>query len=53
MIYERLSSTNSESIKDLTRDHLEHFATQGLRTLCVGVTDISEQQYEVIPRSFF
>lgn len=50
MIYERLSpQLNSESFKRDTQSHLEEFATQGLRTLCCAVADISNQTYEVTP----
>ena len=55
VIYERLatsSSGNSElepegfdDFRDVTLDHLEMFATQGLRTLCFAVADIPENRY--------
>ncbi|XP_021953881.1 probable phospholipid-transporting ATPase IA isoform X2 [Folsomia candida] len=47
VIYERLAAHgNSESNKQKTREHLEIFATQGLRTLCVAAADISPHAYE-------
>jgi phospholipid-transporting ATPase len=47
VIYERLSAHgNSEFIKQKTREHLELFATQGLRTLCCAFADISNNAYE-------
>lgn len=48
MIYERLAAQgNSETAKQQTQEHLEVFATQGLRTLCVAYADVSAQAYEV------
>uniref|UniRef100_A0A673HKS5 Phospholipid-transporting ATPase n=1 Tax=Sinocyclocheilus rhinocerous TaxID=307959 RepID=A0A673HKS5_9TELE len=44
VIYERL--TDSSRYKDITLKHLEQFATEGLRTLCFAVVDISESSYE-------
>ncbi|KPP66893.1 hypothetical protein Z043_114568, partial [Scleropages formosus] len=43
VIYERLA--DSSRYKDITLKHLEQFATEGLRTLCYAVTDISEASY--------
>uniref|UniRef100_UPI00398E8734 phospholipid-transporting ATPase IA isoform X3 n=1 Tax=Pristiophorus japonicus TaxID=55135 RepID=UPI00398E8734 len=43
VIYERLS--DSSRYKDITLKHLEQFATEGLRTLCFTVTEISETMY--------
>ncbi|XP_041359163.1 probable phospholipid-transporting ATPase IA isoform X2 [Gigantopelta aegis] len=44
VIYERLHET--QLYKDITLQHLEEFATTGLRTLCIAVADISEEFYE-------
>ncbi|XP_038647232.1 phospholipid-transporting ATPase IA isoform X2 [Scyliorhinus canicula] len=44
VIYERLSE--SSRYKDITLKHLEQFATEGLRTLCFAVTEISESMYQ-------
>ncbi|XP_042541439.1 phospholipid-transporting ATPase IB-like [Dipodomys spectabilis] len=44
VIYERLSK-NSEFVED-TLSHLEYFATNGLRTLCVAYADLTEEEYE-------
>ncbi|XP_051513953.1 probable phospholipid-transporting ATPase IA isoform X1 [Myxocyprinus asiaticus] len=44
VIYERLA--DSSRYKDITLKHLEQFATEGLRTLCFAVTDISESSYQ-------
>lgn len=44
VIFERLKDKrNSET----TLGHLENFATEGLRTLCCAVADISEDHYDV------
>ncbi|KAF4104914.1 hypothetical protein G5714_014245 [Onychostoma macrolepis] len=43
-IYERLA--DSSRFKDITLKHLEQFATEGLRTLCFAVVDISESSYQ-------
>lgn len=44
VIYERLASDGS-SFRDITLRHLEEFATEGLRTLCLAVTTIPEDVY--------
>ncbi|XP_077103905.1 putative phospholipid-transporting ATPase IA isoform X2 [Siphateles boraxobius] len=44
VIYERLA--DSSRYKDITLKHLEQFATEGLRTLCYAVADISESSYQ-------
>ncbi|KAM4860181.1 phospholipid-transporting ATPase IB-like isoform 2-T2 [Thomomys bottae] len=44
VIYERLSK-NSEFVEE-TLSHLECFATNGLRTLCVAYTDLTEEEYQ-------
>lgn len=44
VIYERLSP-NGQSFSDLTLRHLEDFATEGLRTLCLAVAIIPDDVY--------
>uniref|UniRef100_A0A8C6KCD1 Phospholipid-transporting ATPase n=1 Tax=Nothobranchius furzeri TaxID=105023 RepID=A0A8C6KCD1_NOTFU len=44
VIYERLA--DSSRYKEITLKHLEQFATEGLRTLCFAVADISESSYQ-------
>ncbi|XP_078255336.1 phospholipid-transporting ATPase IA isoform X2 [Rhinoraja longicauda] len=44
VIYERLAE--SSRYRDITLKHLEQFATEGLRTLCFTVADISEMMYQ-------
>ncbi|XP_065288797.1 probable phospholipid-transporting ATPase IA isoform X17 [Dermacentor albipictus] len=45
VIYERLGA-ESQSFKDINLKHLEEFASQGLRTLCLAEADISPEYYE-------
>ncbi|XP_045834472.1 phospholipid-transporting ATPase IB-like [Meles meles] len=44
VIYERLSE-DSHFMKE-TLTHLEYFAKEGLRTLCVAYADLSEEEYQ-------
>lgn len=44
VIYERLAPKGS-AFRDLTLQHLEEFATEGLRTLCLAVTTIPPDVY--------
>ncbi|KAM6346018.1 phospholipid-transporting ATPase IA [Podargus strigoides] len=44
VIYDRLAE--SSKYKDITLKHLEQFATEGLRTLCFAVAEISESDYQ-------
>ncbi|XP_024138862.1 phospholipid-transporting ATPase IA isoform X2 [Oryzias melastigma] len=44
VIYDRLA--DSSRYKEITLKHLEQFATEGLRTLCFAVADISESSYQ-------
>ncbi|KAL3880445.1 hypothetical protein ACJMK2_032682, partial [Sinanodonta woodiana] len=44
VIYERLDENQLH--KDITLQHLEEFATLGLRTLCIASTEILEEAYE-------
>nr|CAD7426833.1 unnamed protein product [Timema monikensis] len=52
VIYERLSP-DCQEYRDITLRHLEEFATEGLRTLCCAVTDISEEAYEEWKETFY
>lgn len=45
MVFERLSAGNQE-IKSVTREHLEHFGSAGLRTLCLAYRELSSELYE-------
>ncbi|KAK1175580.1 phospholipid-transporting ATPase IA isoform X2 [Acipenser oxyrinchus oxyrinchus] len=44
VIYDRLA--DGSRYKEITLKHLEQFATEGLRTLCYAVCDISEAAYQ-------
>ncbi|CAG8784543.1 9582_t:CDS:2, partial [Gigaspora rosea] len=44
VIFERLR-IGQDYIANVTGEHLEEFAREGLRTLCLGYTEISQEQY--------
>ncbi|EGZ18273.1 hypothetical protein PHYSODRAFT_559234 [Phytophthora sojae] len=49
VMYERLRPTNDPSVKqtrNLTLQHMEQFASEGLRTLVIGTTDIDREFFE-------
>jgi phospholipid-translocating ATPase len=46
MIYSRLLPKQQQALRKSTAEHLEMFAREGLRTLCVAERDLSEEQYE-------
>lgn len=58
VIYERLATTPTgdseiepegfDDFRDVTLEHLESFATEGLRTLCFAVADIPENRYVMV-----
>lgn len=45
VIYERLAK-DQQPYKEITLEHLEAFATLGLRTLCIASVDVSEEFYQ-------
>ena len=45
MIYDRLLP--NEAFARQTESHLEYFAVDGLRTLCIAEATIDEQSYQV------
>ncbi|OLY82270.1 putative phospholipid-transporting ATPase DRS2 [Smittium mucronatum] len=45
VILERLEDNSSEYVQKVT-GHLEEFATEGLRTLCLSMREISEGEYD-------
>lgn len=53
IIYEKLASKTTNNAEDgvdfreITLNHLEAFATEGLRTLCFAFADIPESLYQV------
>lgn len=45
MIYSRLRPGEQQELRKSTADHLELFAREGLRTLCVAERELSEEEY--------
>ena len=45
IIYSRLSCGEQAELRNVTADHLEMFAREGLRTLCVAQRVLSEEEY--------
>lgn len=41
MIYERLSAKNDRHLTETVLEHLERFASDGLRTLCLAAAEVS------------
>jgi phospholipid-translocating ATPase len=46
MIYSRLIPNEQRELRASTGEHLEMFAREGLRTLCIAQREISEEEYE-------
>ena len=46
MIFERMDQTLSP-LKDVTTEHLNKFASEGLRTLCLAKKDIDPAYFEI------
>lgn len=46
IIYSRLARGKQQELRKATADHLEMFAREGLRTLCVADRTISEEEYQ-------
>lgn len=46
MIYSRLIPDEQRQLRASTGEHLEMFAREGLRTLCIGQREISEEEYQ-------
>ncbi|XP_056637997.1 probable phospholipid-transporting ATPase IA isoform X1 [Diorhabda sublineata] len=46
IIYERLDNNSGREHCEILLQHLENFASEGLRTLCCAVTDLKESDYE-------
>ncbi|XP_077965720.1 phospholipid-transporting ATPase ID-like isoform X2 [Styela clava] len=47
VIYERLKADENAEMNDLTSEHLEDFATDGLRTLCLAMKKLDPEVYDV------
>ena len=45
IIYSRLKRSEQIELRKETADHLEMFAREGLRTLCIAQKELSEQEY--------
>jgi phospholipid-translocating ATPase len=45
MIYSRLVPNEQKQLRATTGEHLEMFAREGLRTLCIAQREISEEEY--------
>lgn len=50
VIYSRLKSGDSEMLCSETALHLEQFANEGLRTLCIAQKELSEDEYRKFSR---
>ncbi|QEU59569.1 Dnf1/Dnf2 [Kluyveromyces lactis] len=46
IIYSRLSKMNDEKLLEKTALHLEQYATEGLRTLCIAQRELSWKEYQ-------
>lgn len=51
VIYERLE--DSLQYRDITLQHLEQFATLGLRTLCIATTEVNDEFYEEWKHTYY
>ncbi|KAF5970853.1 phospholipid-translocating ATPase [Fusarium bulbicola] len=47
IIYSRLKRGEQKELRKTTAEHLEMFAREGLRTLCIAHKEVSEQDYRV------
>ena len=50
-MYERLEDTQKYS--EITMQHLEQFATLGLRTLCIATAEVNEEFYEEWKHTYY
>ncbi|XP_035230144.1 phospholipid-transporting ATPase IA-like [Stegodyphus dumicola] len=51
VIYERLG--DHQQYKEITLEHLKEFASNGLRTLCLAVAEISPESYEEWKNTYY
>lgn len=51
IIYSRLAKGQQAELRRTTSDHLETFAREGLRTLCIAHRELSEEEYNIWSRS--
>ena len=47
VIYERMVDAGHADISRATEKHMEHFAVDGLRTLCIAERKLDESLYKV------
>jgi phospholipid-translocating ATPase len=52
MIYSRLIAGEQRELRQATGEHLEMFAREGLRTLCIAQREISEEEYQEWSRDY-
>ncbi|KAF7313954.1 P-type phospholipid transporter [Mycena chlorophos] len=52
VMYARLAADHDEQLKEATRRDMESFANSGLRTLCVGMKVLSQDEYTRWSRSY-
>jgi phospholipid-transporting ATPase len=52
VIYERMADAELNLYKEVTRDHLEKFGVDGLRTLCLAYRELDAQLYEAWNEKF-
>ncbi|KAF2190530.1 phospholipid-translocating P-type ATPase [Zopfia rhizophila CBS 207.26] len=52
MIYSRLIPSQQRELRQATGEHLEMFAREGLRTLCIAERELSEEEYQVWNRDY-
>ncbi|TDH66655.1 hypothetical protein CCR75_008814 [Bremia lactucae] len=55
VLYERLRPTMDANVlqtRDLTLQHMEQFASEGLRTLAIGATDVSQNVFHAWKRRY-
>ena len=53
VILERLSQDEPQPFVDATLRHLEDFAAEGLRTLCIASRIISDEEYDSWSRTYY
>ncbi|KAI9838893.1 MAG: hypothetical protein M1819_004101 [Sarea resinae] len=47
IIYSRLTRGQQQELRKSTAEHLEMFAREGLRTLCIAQRELNEQEYQI------
>ena len=52
MIYSRLKRGDQQELKKSTAEHLEMFAREGLRTLCLARRELSEDEYRAWSKDY-